>query len=165
MNTLRAFALVVLAPVLLCGLAAGLVVQAIDTRAQAGALQDRLARAMDRPLAEPVTRGTALLVPGQSAGLASAAFQALVKALTEAAGAELVQVEAAPPDPEPPLSRLHLTVRLRGAEGQIASSLSALETATPMIRIDRLDLQGEGQEAGVLTATLTLSAWAAEVTP
>lgn len=162
---LRSLAFVILAPLVLLGISASLVLQALDATSAAAALQEKLAHAVSRPVADPVTRGTALLVPGTSAGMAASAFQAAVRRLASGAGAEVVQVESAPMEPAPPLSLLHLTVHLRGTEAQIVAALAALETAEPLIRTDRLDLQGDGQENGVLSATLQLSAWSAEVRP
>ncbi len=164
-QTLRALALVLLAPLALAVLTAALTFEALAARSQAAALQDRLARAVARPLGDPVLQGQALLVPGDSPGLAASAFQAAVRAAALAAGSEVLQVESAPVEAAPPLARLSLTLRLRGSEAQIVATLAALEAATPLVRIDRLDLQGEGQEGGPLTATLLLSAWSAEVKP
>lgn len=160
---LRAAAFVILAPLVLWVIAATLGWQALQASGRAAAVQDQLARAVARPRPADTAQGQPLLIPGATEGSAASAFQSALRTLAAGGGAEVVQVESAPAEPDAPLSHLHLTARLRGTEAQIVATLRAIEAAEPLIVVDRLDMQGEGQENGAISVTLSLSAWAAEV--
>lgn len=162
---IRSVLLVAGAPLAIFALSLGLWLQTGARQREAEAVATRLAHALSHPAPAPVAEGVALLVPGATPGLAGAALQSRVRSLAAESGAEVLQLESAAPEAAPPLARLPLTLHLRATEPQVAALIQALETARPLIRIDRLDLRGEGQEAGVLDATLALSAWSAEVKP
>ncbi len=158
----RDLALVVVAPVMVVGLGLGLWRDAQGAEARAAAAQARLAHALSRPAPAPEAEATALLLPGETAGLAASAFQALVRAQVQGTGAEVAEVAAGAAEAAAPLTRLHLTLTLTGSETGIAAALVALEGAVPLIAVDRLDMQGGD---GRLTATLALSAWTGKVVP
>lgn len=159
----RDLAVVVLAPLAVLALAAGMWVQAETVSVQAELAGARLAHALSRPAPSPEALAMALLLPGESEGMAASAFQALVLAQVQPSGAVVAEVAALAPEVEGPLSRLHLTLRLEGSEPQLAAALVALEGAVPLVMVDRADVQmGAG---GQLAASLALSAWAGQVGP
>ena len=158
----RDLALVVLAPLAILALAAGLWSQAGTAEAEAETATARLTHALSRPAPSPEAQAMALLVPGDSEGLAASAFQALALAAVQASGAVVAEVAAAAPEASGPLTRLHLTLRLEGTEPQLAAALVALEGAVPLVVVDRIDVQAGG---AALTATLALSAWSSQVAP
>lgn len=160
----RALALIILAPLVALALAAGLALDARDAAQRAETAQARLAHALSRPARAPGAEAQALLVPGATAGLAGSALQALVLAAVAPSGAEVVQVAAGAVADEGPLTRLRLSLDLRGTEPQLVLALLALEGAVPLVAVDRLDLQAAGED-GTLQARLDLSAWAGKVAP
>jgi Type II secretion system (T2SS), protein M subtype b len=160
----RSLALVGLAPLAVLALAAGLWRDADAAETEADAARARLAHALSRPAPSPEAAAMELLIPGDSAGLAGSAFQALVLARVQPSGAQVLEVAAAPAEPLDALTRLHLTLQVQATEAQVAAALVALEGAEPLIAVDRLDVQAGG-DGGVLSATLTLSAWAGKVVP
>jgi hypothetical protein len=159
---LRALLVVAMAPFVVLGLGAGLWWQADSEAAHAAAVQARLSHALSRPAPAPEAEAMALLVPGETVGLAGSAFQALVLAAVQPTGAGVVEVAAGPADAAAPLTRLHLALSLTATEPQLAAVVLALEGAVPLITVDRLDVQADG--AG-LSARLALSAWAGKVVP
>lgn len=160
----RDLAVVVLAPVAVLALAAGLWLGAGDSDAAATAAEARLAHALSRPAAAPEAQAMALLLPGGTPGLAASAFQALALARVAPSGAAVVEVAAGEAVADAPLTRLHLSLRLNATETQLAQVLVALEGAEPLIAVDQVDAQA-GDAGGPLSVTLALSAWAGEVKP
>ncbi len=164
----RELSVVVLGPLVVLALALGLWRSADAAVTRAEMAQGRLAHALARPIQSPEAEAQAALVPGETAGLAASALQALVLAAVQPSGAEVVELAAGAVDPAAPLTRLHMTLQLKASEAELVAALVALEGAVPLIVVDRLDAQGAGQGPGqdpTLAATLALSAWAGKVTP
>lgn len=104
-----------------------------------------------------------LLFSGATLGVAGAAMQATVRRAVEAAGAQLDQLDPAPAQAEGALTRLQLTLSLTATEAQVAQVTAALEGAEPLMFIDRLQLDGTGQDGGVLSARIAVSGYAGPV--
>jgi len=88
------------------------------------------------------------LIRSPSATLAAAELQQRVKALVEAAGGSLVSAQPEQAREAGPFTRIGLGVRMIVSIAALQQVLHALETGTPLVVIDRMQVLARGARAG-----------------
>lgn len=149
------------ASALVLGLVASLAANTYRTASQT-ALAD-LAVARQTAGAGPAGQAVGLLIQGETAGLAQSALQSLVRKRLAETGLVPDRLDPAATEPDAALTRISLTLGLSGSETQIMAAVLALDRGDPLLLLDRIVIDGQGVEGGVLQAEIALSGFAAGV--
>ena len=115
---------------------------ALDARNEASAALVERYRALQTVPAEPETGVNPLLLPELSEAQTTAFLQRLVQELAAASRVEIAGVQVLPGEDEAALRRVALRLRGSGEIAGINAFLHAIETASPLVVIDNLRLQG-----------------------
>lgn len=148
---------------LVLGLSATLAAEAYRTSAENALLA--LASARQTATSGPAGQAARTLIEGKTAGLAQSALQSLVRQRLAGAGLMPDRIDPAATEPASALTRISLTVALSGNEAQIMAAVLALDHGDPLLRLDRIVIDGQGAEGGLLQAEIALSGFAAGVQP
>lgn len=124
-----------------------------------------LAAARQTANSGPAGQTAKTLVAGDTAGLAQSALQSLVLRQLGPTGLVPDRIDPAAPEAQGVLTRLPLTLALSGGETQIMAAVLALDQTEPLLRLDRISIDGQGIEGGLLQAEIALSAFATAVKP
>ena len=115
---------------------------AVEARNEASAALVERYRALQTMPAEPEAGANPLLLPELSEAQTTAFLQRLVQELAAASRVEIAGVQVLPGEDEAALRRVALRLRGSGEIAGINAVLHAIETATPLVVIDNLRLQG-----------------------
>ena len=161
----KALAVVLLPPLLALAFAAAMVVFAAGAAQQAGLSAAQLASARARLPPDPDREAAARLIAGATPGLQASAFQARILSIAAAADLDVDLIEAREPSLENGLVRLHAQASFSGTEAQMMRAVIAFEAAVPLIFLDRMQLNGDNEDGGLLRAEIVFSAYARAEAP